>query len=560
MIKKYLLFASVVVGCLAIMHSNRVFALNVSMNFSTYFGGSNGQDFRDVCVDSQGYIYVTGGTNSQDFPTTLGAYQETYSGSTDIFVAKFSPDGQLVWSTLVGGWDYDRAYAIEVDNRGYVYVGGRGGSGAPITPGAVQETFKGEWGGGPYQSDMNAYIFKLSSDGSKLEWATYFGTGHMFRDIDIDQNGNVYGVWHDPLNSANPYRDTWKDPAWFANAFQLNPQGGNGDFGVVKISSDGTQVIWATYLTGSGGEAGAGSVRVDANEYVYVATYTSSSDMPTTPGAYDTTLNGVDDCYVAKLEPDGSNIVFGTYLGGSGGDLPSTHNMAIDNRGNSYVSVWTDSPDFPTTPGAFQRTYGGGYSDMAVAKFSPTGSLIASTFIGGNQGENADGIYVDGSENVYLSGYSRSVNFPVTSDAFQKNFGGVKDSAFVVLSSDFSQLLYSTFIGGSNRDDARSSCLAADGTWHVIGNTASTDWPIKNALQTAISGGNNGFLAKFNILNIHHPADPDSNNVISMLEILGYIDQWAVSDVTMLEVLEGLDLWAAGHYYWDESEQIFKPG
>jgi len=465
--------------------------------FSTYIGGSAYEHIRDVCVDGQGNVYITGGTASPDYPTTPDAYQRQHRGMFDIFVTKFDPNGNVIWSTLVGGKDYDRAYAIEVDDQGYVYVAGRGGSDAPITQGAVQDTFKGQWHGGPYRSRMNAYVFKLSPDGSRLVWATWFGTGEKFRDIAIDRDGNVYGVWHDPLNPRNPHKDTWRDPSWFANAFQKEPRGGEGDFGVVKISSDGRKVVWATYLTGSGKETGAGSVRVDPQGYVYAETWTFSADMPTTPGAYDRTYNGASDYYVAKLTPDGSKLVFGTYLGGSGREIHSTHNLAIDDHGNAYVSVWTSSRDFPTTPGAFQRAYGGGYSDWAVAKFSPTGRLVASTLIGGREGENPDGIYVDAAGNVYLSGYTRSPNFPVTADALQKTNQGGRGGAFVKLSPDFRQLRYSTYIGGSRSDNARTGCLASDGAWILAGETGSPDWPTKNAYQKSFAGRGDGIVAKF---------------------------------------------------------------
>jgi hypothetical protein len=463
--------------------------------FSTYIGGSKYEHIRDICADSDGNVYIAGGTTSPDFPTTEGAYQRQHSGMFDIFVTKFNPNGELVWSTLVGGGDYDRAYAIEVDKLGYVYVAGRGGRNAPITPGVVQAEFKGQWQGGPYQSDMNAYVLKLSPNGSQLIWATYFGTGEKFRDIDIDREGNVYGVWHDPLNAKNPHRDSWRQESWFAGAFQKEPKGGEGDFGVVKISGDGSRCIWATYLTGSGKETGAGSVRVATDGSVYAETWTFSDDMPTTEGAHDRTHNGQADYYVARLTSDGSDLIFGTYLGGSGQEIHSTHNLAIDRLGNAYVSVWTSSKDFPTTRGAFQREYRGDYSDWGVAKFSSAGVLLASTLIGGNAGENPDGIYADDLGNVYLSGYTRSTDFPVTGGAFQVH-GGQK-AVFVKLSADFSRLRYSTYVGGTKRDDGRTGFLDERGNWYLAGETASADWPTKNAFRATFAGNGDATVAKF---------------------------------------------------------------
>ncbi|OHB78269.1 MAG: hypothetical protein A2Z25_20065 [Planctomycetes bacterium RBG_16_55_9] len=181
------------------------------------------------------------------------------------------------------------------------------------------------------------------SDRYELAFSPYLG-GSQFehiRDICADSEGNVYGVWHDPLNAKNPHRNSWPDKSWFANAFRKSPKGGEGDFGVVKISADGRRCIWATYLTGSGKETGAGSVRVASDGSVYTETWTFSNDMPTTEGAYDRTHNGGADYYVARLTSDGSELIFGTYIGGSGEEIHSTHNLAIDELGNAYVSVWT---------------------------------------------------------------------------------------------------------------------------------------------------------------------------------------------------------------------------
>jgi hypothetical protein len=466
--------------------------------FSTYIGGRGYEHIRDICADRQGNVYVAGGTTSPDYPTTPGAYQREHAGMFDIFVTKFSPNGKVLWSTLVGGKDYDRAYAVEVDEAGCVYVGGRGGRGAPVTAGAVQETFKGQWHGGPYRSDMNAYVFKLAPDGSRLLWATFFGTGEKFRDIDVDREGNVYGVWHDPLNPKNPHRDAWRDPSWFAGALQKEPRGGEGDFGVVKIAPDGAKVLWATYLTGSGKETGAGSVRVAGDGGVYVETWTASDDMPTTPGAHDRTLNGREDYYVARLTPDGSRLVFGTYLGGSGQEIHSTHNLAIDARGNAYVSVWTSSPDFPTTAGAFQRAYGGGYSDWAVAKLSPTGALLAGTFIGGSEGENPDGIYADAAGNVFLAGYTRSADFPVTAGERRPGNDKVQAAAWVRLSADFGRLLHSRcIIGAEGRyHNARAAFLAGDGSMYVAGESNSRNWPAVRPAQPALAGQADGIVAR----------------------------------------------------------------
>ena len=192
--------------------------------FSTYFGGNGIDQIRDVCADSAGNIYVVGGTGSSDFPTTSGAFDETFNstftgpaGPCDAFVSKFSPDGSLVWSTFLGGDEYDRAYAVEVDSLGYVYVAGRAGHNFPITHGVFQETFKGSTPGGGNYGPQNAFIAKLSPDGKNLVWASYFGIGELCRDMDIDDNGDIYV----PMVYAGIGGEGTIPASWFNNPFHF---------------------------------------------------------------------------------------------------------------------------------------------------------------------------------------------------------------------------------------------------------------------------------------------------------------------------------------------------
>ena len=467
-----------------------------ALAFSTYIGGSNYEHGRDIFVDSKGFIYVAGGTQSSNFPTTTGPAFNNGScphlgsaGRMDIFVMKFNPNGNLVWSRLLGSPCYDRAYGIEVDNQGYVYIAGRAGEGFPTTTGVFQPTFQGTDAG--IYGYEDAFVAKLSPDGSSVVWASYVGVADGARDLAIDANGNIYV----PLGYVG--QGGTPPTQWFVHAFQPTLQGGQ-DCGAVKISNDGTQVLWATWLGGSSNDSVAASIRVDNNGSVYLALNTNSPDIPTTPGAFDRSYNGGDDFYVAKLTPDGSSLSFGTYLGGSGGEYISTHNLALDSQGNVYVSIWTASTNFPTTPGAFQTTYGGGSSDMAVVKLSSAGALLRSTFLGGNNNENPDGIYVDTSGNVFLTGNTGSSNFPTTVGAYQSKNNGGQDAVLVRLSADFSQLLYSTYMGGSNDDDGRSSFLGQDGSLYVTGQTNSTNWPTLKAYQGSYGGGSlDVILAKF---------------------------------------------------------------
>jgi len=458
-----------------------------NLHYSTFLGGSSYEHVRDMEVDSSGNVYVTGGVSSADFPTTPGAYQETYGRGADAFVSKFDSAGNLIWSTYYGGPNTEGAYAIELDSQRNVVIAGRAGRGIPVTPGAFQTTFRG-YHNGKY-GDQNAFVAKISADGSSLIWASYVGVAAMARDMAIDANDDIY------LPLPYPARGSTPPAAWFGNAYQSAPQGGM-DNGAVKIAADGSRVIWATWLGGSGKESNEGTLRVDANGHVYLGFCTESTDIPTTAGAFDSTHNGAMDFYLAKLLPDGSDLVFATYLGSSGDDWFNTHNTALDATGNIYVSFDTKS-DFPTSPGAFQTSYGGGTTDWAVAKFSPAGDLIASTFIGGNGYDNTDGIRIDTLGNVYLTGATESTDFPTSANAYQAVKRGSRDAVVIRLSSDFSQVLYGSYMGGSGRDGARAGTLGDDGSLYLGGVTDSGDWPLLNAYQNTYAGGNDALVARF---------------------------------------------------------------
>ncbi len=459
--------------------------------FSTYLGGSSVDQLRDIATDRSGYIYITGGTESADFPTTSGAYDTTHNGWYDVFVVKLTPDGDVVWSTFVGGSNYDRAYAIEVDTQGYVYVAGRAGPGFPTTPGAFQTQYLGHDNG--IYGQQNAFAFKMNPDGGALVWSSYFGVTTLIRDFDIDENGDLYvtsGYWPGMSPDSLPQN-------WVANAYQKSPIGGR-DGVVAKIRTDGTQVEWATYLGGSGDEGIEASIRVDSAHSVYVLQFTMSVDAPRTPDAYDTTHNGNWDYYLARLTPDGSGLVFGTYLGGSQNEFISTHNLGLNRSGDPYVLSSTGSSDYPTTPGAYQETYAGGTSEIAVSRFSTDGThLVASTFVGGSLNENAEGITVDTSGQVYFSGDCWSTDFPVTPDAYQLTHAGGQDGFILGLSPDLSQLVYSTYLGGSDDDGSRAFTLDQEGSIFFAGWTRSVDFPLFNPYQDSLLGDWDLALAKF---------------------------------------------------------------
>ncbi|UCD50250.1 MAG: hypothetical protein JSW27_22315 [Phycisphaerales bacterium] len=495
------LFATLAV----LLWSSTIYAYELT--FSTYFGGSASEGIRDVEVDALGNVYVAGTTRSPDFPTTLGAYDEevdTSLGTTqwgynsEIFVAKFSPAGALVWSTIIGGPNSEEAYGLEIDGAGYVVVHGRGAPGSPVTPGVYQPEFKGCGGGdpgNPHNTAQNAYICKLTPDGSTLVWGSFFGIDHLHRDLALDRNNDIYVTWGVRPDENDPaHWETWMDPAWNAHVFQPNPQGG-ADGGVAKIAADGSAVLWATYLGGSDYDSIEASIDVDAEGYVYVGLQTRSLDIPTTPGALDRTHNGGVDWYVAKLLPDGSDLVYGTYIGDEGNNWLNTHNLVVDDAGNCYSSTCAFDSSFPITRGAVQRRHGGGV-DWGIVKLSPTGSLAAGTFLGGSAADNPDGIRIDADGNLVLFGQTGSADFPVSDDAYQPTKGGQDDAVMVKLNPELNRILYSTFLGGNGNDAGRAGCVGLDGSLIVAGATSGSDWPTQNAFQNSRSGSGDALVAR----------------------------------------------------------------
>jgi hypothetical protein len=287
-------------------------------------------------------------------------------------------------------------------------------------------------------------------------------------------------------------------PEWCTNAFQRQPQGGD-DTGVAKIAADGSRVVWATYLGGSDYDSIEASIDVDPQGFVYVGTQTRSKDIPTTPGAFDRTHNGGVDWYVAKLSPDGSKLVYGTYIGDEGDNWLNTHNLAVDRLGNCYSSTCARSSAFPTTANAVQRDFGGEV-DWGVVKLSPTGELLAATLLGGAGGDNPDGIRFDCRGNLVLFGNSESADFPVSELAWQPAKGKGLDAVVVKLSPSLDRILYATFFGKQGNEDGRAGCVGTDGSLIIAGESAGEGWPTRNAFQRSCRGTEDGAVAKLSVV------------------------------------------------------------
>ncbi|MGH9892421.1 MAG: SBBP repeat-containing protein, partial [bacterium] len=391
----------------------------VVLAYSTYLGGSGEDLGNGIAVDAAGNAYITGSTSSTDFPTTPGTLQTALGGCSDAFVTNLDPTGStLVYSTFLGGSDRDGGLGIAVDAVGNAYVTGQTQSlNFPTTEGAFQTT------------GQAVFVTKLDPTGSTLVYSTV-GIGGSGVAVDADGNAYVGGV------TGGAYPTT-------PGAFQTKLAGVNDiDVYVTKLNPAGSALVYSTYLGGTEFES-FGGIAVDAAGNAYVTGTTWSGNFPTTPGAFQLLIGGIQDAFVTKLHSTGSALIYSTRLGGSKGE--SGGGIAVDVEGNAYVTGATDSSDFPTTEEAFDTTFNGGL-DAFVTKLHSSGSLlIYSTYLGGIDFDRGRKIAIDRAGNAYATGPTNSLNFPTTAGAFQSSHAGGHGDAYVTkLNPAGSALVYST--------------------------------------------------------------------------------------------------------------------
>lgn len=324
--------------------------------------------------------------------------------------------------------------------------------------------------------------------------------------IAVDGAGNAYVTGR---TASTNFPTT--NPLQAANA-------GGYDVLVAKINASGSTLVYSTYLGGSGNEWGSG-IAVDSLGDAYVTGYTTSTNFPTTPGAFQTICGNPSFCYnvfVTEFNPTGSALVYSTYLGGSGSD--EGIGIAVNSSGNAYVVGEAYSDNFPVTPGAFKTVCGNPNecSNAFVTEFNSSGStLVYSTYLGGSGTDYGNGIAVDSSGNAYVTGWTTSTDFP-TMNPFQPTYGGGDSDAFVAkINPPGSALVYSTYLGGSAVDGGAGIAVDSSGNAYVIGYTSSTNFPTMNPLQAANAGGpSDAFVTKFDTLTLFPPNLTFANQVV----------------------------------------------
>jgi hypothetical protein len=427
--------------------------------WSSFLGGSLRDSGYDVALDSTGSVYVTGYTESADFPIRAGAFDETYNNNGDAFVTKLNPTGSdFVYSTFLGGFGWDEGGGIDLDGKGGVYVSGYTCSeDFPITSGALDTTL-----GGP----SDAFVMKLEAMGGALVYSTYLGG-----------NGDDGGFRIAARRFGEVYVTGITESADFpssAGAIAAT-HGGGIDVFVVRLDASGSALGYATLLGGGENDYSWG-IAVDASGRAYVTGYTYSSDFPTTLGVFDISFNGISDIFVARISPQGSLLEYSTFLGGSFRD--ASRSIAVDGSGSAYITGYTNSFDFPTTPEAFDPTLDFFNYNAFLTKLTPSGrALVYSTILEGEKRDSGFGIAVDDSNNAWIVGFTESVFFPTTAGAFDESHNGGRDVFVAKLDGEGSSLDYGTFLGGMEDDYGWDIFLHGMDEACVTGYTLSMDFP-----------------------------------------------------------------------------------
>jgi len=455
---------------------SRPLVIDPVLVYSTYLGGSDYDFGYGIAVDGSGNAYVTGYTGSTDFPTAGPLQAANAGGDYDAFVSKFNAAGSALTYSTYLGGSGG-------DSGRGIAVDGSGN--AYVTGQTASTDFPTA---GPLQAamagDWDAFVSKLNAAGSALTYSTYLGGwfGDEGHGIAVDGLGNAYvtgGTYSPDFPTAGPLQAAMA--GYFYDAF------------VSKLNAAGSALTYSTYLGGSSSDWGE-DIAVDGSGNAYVAGFTDSIDFPTA-GPLQAANGGAwsVDVFVSKLNAAGSALSYSTYLGGSSDDY--VYSIAVDGSGIAYVTGGTNSTNFPTASPL--QAAKAGPSDAFVSKLNAAGSALAySTYLGGSSNDSGYGIAVDGSGNAYVAGYTSSTNFPTAGPLQAANGGGTYDAFVSKLNAAGSALTYSTYLGGSNSDSGRDIAVDGSGNAYVTGRTESPNFPTAGPLQAAKAGYADAFVAK----------------------------------------------------------------
>jgi hypothetical protein len=465
---------------------SRALVIDPVLVYSSFLGNGYQDEGNAVAVDAAGNLYLAGDT----FSVT--------GGDSDVLIRKIAADGSaFLYTADARGSDNDFGTSIAVDSTGSAYVGGYSAS----TDFPLLNPFQNGNAG-----NNNAILLRLDPTGTSMIFSTYIGGSYDDRAnaLALDNQGNVY-LAGGAISVDFPVS---------SGAYQTQNKGGIDCF-VVKFDSLGN-AIFSTFI-GGGSDDQANGIAVDSRGNSYITGQTLSDSYPQVNATFQHSRHGGNDAFVTELSADGSGLVYSTFAGGGSDDIG--FGIAVDPAGDAYVAGTTSSSDFPTTNGAYQRGYGGS-GDMFVLAYSANGqNLMFATFLGSHGVDDGNGIALDSSNNIYVVGDTNSDQYPVTSDAVQRNRKGGFDAVFSVLDQTGSRLLYSSFLGGSGDDTGSAIAVDPFANVYLTGITISFDYPLVRALQAQPGGGmQDAFFAKVGFSN---PNNIPSGDVVAAVATQG---------------------------------------
>jgi hypothetical protein len=446
------------------------------------------------------------GNDSSRWRSNVASYRsvvlhEVYPG---IDVTYYGRDGRLEYDFLVSAGadysqiriEYEGAERVSVAADGALVVSTDWGELHELAPVVFQEVngvrrpVTAEY----LMTGQSSFGFHLGPDFDSslpvvidpvLVYSTYLGGGinDGGRGIAVDESGAVYvtgETFSSNFPTMNPYESSRRG---YLSAV------------VSKLTKAGNALIYSTYLGGSITDASY-AVAVNSQGEAYVVGFTSSTDFPTAGAVQGSFGGGSSDAFLAKLSSEGDHLLWSTYLGGSGWD--SGENVTVDTGGAAYVAGFTSSTNF-LTHDAYQDINTGDY-DAFVTKIARNGSMVYSTYLGGNSDDKGSAVVVTAAGEAYVTGRTRSNDFP-SLGAYQGSLQGLSIDAFIsILSPSGDSLIYSTFLGGDNEDYAYDIAVDSSGDAYITGRTLSDNFPIANAWQTTNHGDYDVFVARLSLV------------------------------------------------------------
>ncbi len=467
--------------------------------YSTFLGGSNDDFSNGIAVDSAGDAYVVGITDSPDFPlATIGPYNST---QFRMFLTKLDPTGStLLFADYFGGTSgLDEGYAVAVDSSGNAYVTGNTASSDFPVVNAYQPALTGS---------QDAFLTKFSADGSSIVYSTYLGGANLtYVGGSTTQVGRAVSV--DPSGEAVVAGITMATDFPTTNAYQSSASpdqsGDLGEYGfLTKFAPDGTSVVFSTYLAGSSLNASDScadcfpiseilDVATDASGNAYVTGYTTTTDFPVTPGALTTVFPGANSSsFVSKFTSSGG-LAYSTYLGGFISSYLDS--IDVDSTGSAYVTGYDGAGDsFPIVTTSICDPSVAACNGAIIAKLDPTGtSLIYSTFLGTSNNMMGQKIKVDADGDAFIVGTNSEFDLlnPIEGPA------GQGDAVLAEINPNATTLLMATFLGGQGWEAVSGLALDSSGAAYVTGDTKSIDFPVtQSAFQNALGGQTDTFVSK----------------------------------------------------------------